>query len=72
MKNLRDLMVGQKAHALRLPNYRGKAEFPKQEIYALTDQIRRCSASIAANMRSRKCWLVSSRNWNPIGRRTKC
>ncbi|MFY9844551.1 MAG: four helix bundle protein [Terriglobales bacterium] len=29
---------------------RRSAEFPKQEIYGLTSQIRRCSASIAANI----------------------
>jgi 23S rRNA-intervening sequence protein len=50
MKNFRDLMVWQKAHALTLASYRGTAEFPKQEIYGLTSQIRRCSASIAANI----------------------
>ena len=46
MKNFRDLMVWQKAHALTLASYRGTAEFPKQEIYGLISQIRRCSASM--------------------------
>ena len=50
MKSFRDLMVWQKAHALTLASYRATAEFPKQEIYGLTSQIRRCSASIAANI----------------------
>jgi four helix bundle protein len=50
MKSFRDLMVWEKAHALALASYRGTAEFPKQEIYGLTSQIRRCSASIAANI----------------------
>ncbi len=50
MKNFRDLMVWQKAHALTLASYRSTAEFPKQEIYGLISQIRRCSASIAANI----------------------
>ena len=50
MKNCRDLRVWQKAHALTLASYRGTAEFPKQEIYGLISQIRRCSASIAANI----------------------
>ena len=50
MKNFRDLMVWQKAHVLTLASYRATAEFPKQEIYGLTSQIRRCSASIAANI----------------------
>ncbi|MFZ0563252.1 MAG: four helix bundle protein [Terriglobales bacterium] len=50
MKSFRDLMVWEKAHALTLASYRGTAEFPKPEIYGLTSQIRRCSASIAANI----------------------
>lgn len=50
MKNFRDLMVWQKAHALTLTCYRSTAAFPKQEVYGLTSQIRRCSASIAANI----------------------
>jgi four helix bundle protein len=50
VKNFRDLMVWQKAHTLTLASYRGTAEFPRQEIYGLTSQIRRCSASIAANI----------------------
>ena len=50
MKSFRDLMVWEKAHALTLASYRGTADFPKQEIYGLVSQIRRCSASIAANI----------------------
>jgi four helix bundle protein len=50
MKNFQDLMVWQKAHALTPASYRGTAEFPKQEIWGLMSQIRRCSASIAANI----------------------
>jgi four helix bundle protein len=50
MKNFRDLMVWQKAHVLTLASYRATAEFPKQEMYGLTSQIRRCAASIAANI----------------------
>src|SRR6202043_2944637 len=50
MKSFRDLMVWEKAHALTLASYRGTADFPKQEIYGLVSQIRRCSASMAANI----------------------
>lgn len=50
MKSFRDLLVWEKAHALTLASYRCTAEFPKQEIYGLTSQIRRCSASVAANI----------------------
>jgi four helix bundle protein len=50
MKDFRDLLVWEKAHALTLASYRGTADFPKPEIYGLVSQIRRCSASIAANI----------------------
>jgi len=50
MKNFRDLIVWQKAHQLALDSYRNTASFPKEEVYGLTSQIRRCSASIAANI----------------------
>jgi four helix bundle protein len=50
MRDFRDLTVRQKAHDLTLASYRGAAAFPKQEIYGLTGQIRRCSASVAANI----------------------
>jgi four helix bundle protein len=50
MKNFRDLLVWQKAHQLTLASYRDTVRFPREEIYGLTSQIRRCSASIAANI----------------------
>ncbi|MBZ5572543.1 MAG: four helix bundle protein [Acidobacteriia bacterium] len=50
MKNFRDLQVWNKAHALTLLSYRATAAFPKPEIYGITSQIRRCAASIGANI----------------------
>lgn len=50
MKDFRNLLVWQKAHQLTLASYGTTAQFPKQEIYGLTSQIRRCAASIAANI----------------------
>jgi four helix bundle protein len=50
MKDFRDLIVWQKAHDLTLAVYKGTAKFPKEELYGLTSQMRRCSASIAANI----------------------
>jgi four helix bundle protein len=50
MKNFRNLMVWQKAHQLTLSSYKNTARFPRDEMYGLTSQIRRCSASIAANI----------------------
>jgi four helix bundle protein len=50
MKNFRDLQVWHKAHSLTLFCYRITSTFPKQEIYGLTSQTRRCAASVAANI----------------------
>ena len=50
MKNFRNLIVWQKAHQLTLSSYQSTTSFPREETYGLTSQIRRCSASIAANI----------------------
>ena len=50
MKDFRRLMVWEKAHALTLQIYRSTATFPREELYGITSQMRRCSASIAANI----------------------
>jgi len=50
VKNFRDLQVWSKAHELTLRAYQVTAGFPKQEVYGLTSQIRRCAASIGANI----------------------
>ena len=50
MKDFRDLQVWNKAHLLVLASCRSTAGFPKQEVYGMTSQIRRCAASIAANI----------------------
>jgi four helix bundle protein len=50
MRDFRQLAVWEKAHHLVLAIYRMKSGFPKHELYGLTSQMRRCSASIAANI----------------------
>jgi len=50
MKTFRDLQVWSKAHQLTLSIYRETAHFPKEELFGLTSQMRRCSASIGANI----------------------
>ena len=49
-KNFTDLIVWQKAHLFVLNVYKYTANFPKEEIYALTSQFRRSTVSIAANI----------------------
>jgi four helix bundle protein len=46
----RELVVWQKGVALVTDVYRLTANFPRQEIYGLTGQIRRAAASIPANI----------------------
>ena len=50
VKDFHELKVWQKAHALTLSVYRVTAAFPREELYGLTSQLRRASASIAANL----------------------
>jgi four helix bundle protein len=50
MRNYRDLVVWSKAHVLTLAVYRVTVAFPSDERFGLTSQIRRASASIAANL----------------------
>ena len=50
MKDFRNLRVWQEAHQLTLQIYRATAKFPREELYGLTSQIRRCSTSMGANI----------------------
>lgn len=50
MKDFRRLVVWRKAHALTLLAYSFTRRFPNEERFGLVSQIRRCSASIAANI----------------------
>jgi four helix bundle protein len=50
MQDFRNLQVWQKAHGLTLAVYRATTAFPETERYGLTGQIRRCAASIPANI----------------------
>jgi four helix bundle protein len=50
MKDFRSLKVWEKAHALTLMIYKSTEEFPKHELYALTNQIQRAAVSIPANI----------------------
>lgn len=50
MRDFRDLKVWEKAHHLTLAIYEATALFPRDELYGLTSQIRRSSASIPANI----------------------
>jgi four helix bundle protein len=50
MKDFRKQKVWQKSHRLTLALYKATADFPKEELYGLTSQIRRAGYSIPANI----------------------
>ena len=50
LKGHRDLKVYQLAYTLAMEVFRLSRTFPREELYSLTDQIRRSSRSVAANI----------------------
>lgn len=50
MQDFRNLDVWHKSHEVALAIYQLTRNFPKEELYGLTSQMRRCSVSIAANI----------------------
>ncbi len=50
MRDFHKLDVWQKAHDLTVEVYQKTASFPRDEIYGLTNQIRRAAVSIPANI----------------------
>ena len=49
-KNFKDLIVWQKSMDLVEMIYKESANFPREEVYGLTNQIRRASVSIPSNV----------------------
>ena len=50
IKHFYDLDIWQEAHKLSLEIYKITEQFPQKEMYGLTDQIRRASTSVGANI----------------------
>src|SRR5882762_2261301 len=50
MRDFIQIKVWEKAHDLTLEIYETTARFPREELYGLTSQLRRASASIPANI----------------------
>lgn len=50
MNNYKDLKVWQKSVDLAVKIYELTKQFPKEEIYGLTSQIRRCAVSVSSNI----------------------
>ena len=49
-KSFRDLIVYQKARALAKDIFEISKRFPREEMYSLTDQVRRCSRSVGGQI----------------------
>jgi four helix bundle protein len=49
-QTFRDLITWQRSHQFVLAIYRMTAGFPKHELFGLTNQLRRASVSVAANI----------------------
>jgi four helix bundle protein len=50
MQNYKELRVWEKAHLFTLKVYEISKAFPKDEIYGLTNQLRRAASSVPANI----------------------
>lgn len=50
MQNYKELKVWEKSHLFTLKVYEVTRSFPKEELYGLTSQLRRCASSIPANI----------------------
>ena len=50
MRDFREIKVWSKAHLLTPEIYKITTNFPREEVYGITSQLRRSSASIAANI----------------------
>ena len=55
MQSFRNLRVWEKVHLLTLDVYKSSRSFPRDEIYGLTSQMRRASASTEANIAEGAC-----------------
>jgi len=55
IKTYKELIVWQKAYGLCLLVYKLTKNFPKEELYALTSQIRRATISIPSNIAEGYC-----------------
>jgi four helix bundle protein len=50
IRSAKELIVYQKAYALAMEVFRITRQFPSEERYSLTDQVRRCSRSVCGNL----------------------
>ena len=67
LKDFHDLHVWERSHKFSLVIYAATAKFPREELYRLTSQIRRCSVSIGANI-AEGCGKAGNNGFNAFFR----
>ena len=70
LNSAKDLIVYQKAYSLAMQIFEISKTFPKEERYALTDQIRRSSRSVCLNLR--EAWAKRKYEAHFINKLTDC
>ena len=50
MKDFKDLRVWEKAHSMTIGVYKATKEFPREELFGITSQMRRAASSVGANI----------------------
>jgi four helix bundle protein len=50
VRDFKDLRVWAKAHSLTIDVYKATRQFPKEELFGITSQMRRAASSIGANI----------------------
>jgi four helix bundle protein len=50
VRNYKELIVWKRAHEMTLEVYNATRQFPREELYGLTSQLRRSAASVGANI----------------------
>lgn len=70
INSAKDLRVYQKAYALAMEIFRLSKTWPAEEKYSLTDQIRRASRSVCANLR--EAWAKRRYEAHFISKLTDC
>lgn len=50
IKSFTDLVAWKQAHQLALLIYKATKSFPREEMYSLVDQMKRCSISVSSNI----------------------
>ena len=70
IRSAKDLMVYQKAYGLAMEIFKLSKKWPSDEKYSLTDQIRRSSRSVCANLR--EAWAKRRYEAHFVNKLTDC